>query len=162
MSVDITQVLRIIFEFILITIETIILRIIKIFNRNKLKNIAGQLALITGSAQGLGKELAKKLAKEGCNLALVDINHEKNKNLAIEIREKYPKIKVETFKVDVSRSEEILKLKDDIKEQLGQVNILINNAAFLDFENSILEGAAEDYHKVINVNLMSHFWVSFT
>lgn len=64
------------------------------------------------------------------------------------------------FQVDVANYDEIIALKEKIRTDLGEVEILINNAGVLP-RVSLLEGKPEDIARIIDVNLVSYFWVSF-
>lgn len=63
------------------------------------------------------------------------------------------------LQVDVSNYDEIIALKEKIKNDLGDVDILINNAAVLP-RVSLLQGNPEDIFRIVKVNLLSHFWVN--
>jgi short-subunit dehydrogenase len=124
------------------------------------KNVSGQLVLITGGSIGIGKAVALRLAREGCNIAIANRNHEEGQKTAIEITEKY-NVRAEAFKVDVSNHDDVAKLKKDIESSMGTVDILINNAGLLSLEHSLLEGEPKDIQKVIDVNLTAYFWVIY-
>lgn len=64
------------------------------------------------------------------------------------------------FQVDVANYEEIVALKEQIKIDLGEVDILVNNAGVLP-RVSLLQGNPEDLVRIIKVNLVGSFWVSF-
>lgn len=64
-----------------------------------------------------------------------------------------------SFQVDVANYDEIVLLKQRIKNDLGDVDILINNAGLLP-RVSLLQGNPEDILRIIKVNLVSHFWVN--
>jgi short chain dehydrogenase len=125
----------------------------------KPKSIENQLALVTGGGNGLGREICFRLAKEKCHIAVVDIDIENATQTANEIAEKF-NVRCKAFLCDVSNYDEVLKLKLDIEADLGPVDILVNNAGLL-FMSYFLTSKIKDVQKVINVNLMSHFYVSF-
>jgi hypothetical protein len=135
-----------------------LIKIKETFTGVKPKCIDGQLALVTGGARGLGKEIAIKLAKQKCHLAIVDIDFETAEIVAKEIHEKYG-VKTKAFKTDVSNYEDVQRLKKNIEDSLGFVDILVNNAGLMPFV-SLREGTPEDVQKIIDVNFTSHFWVS--
>ncbi|KAG5666666.1 hypothetical protein PVAND_014681 [Polypedilum vanderplanki] len=126
----------------------------------KLKDVRGQLVLITGGSQGIGRALAFKFAEVGCNVAIASRNLEIGSKTAAEISEKYKNIKVKAFRCDVSKVEEVKRLHKEIKITLGTVDILINNAGLLGLENSLLEGNDEAYQNIIDVNLTSYIWTA--
>ncbi|XP_055905863.1 epidermal retinol dehydrogenase 2 [Eupeodes corollae] len=120
------------------------------------KSVHGDVALITGSGNGLGKQIAIELAKKGCHIAVVDINAEAAEKTSKELIDAY-KIKSKGFKVDVTKYENIIKLAKDVEEQLGPVTILINNAGMLTFKKFI-KPTPEETQNMINTNLTSHFY----
>lgn len=130
------------------------LKSIKGFPKKKIEN---QLALVTGGANGLGKEIACKLAEEKCNIVIIDLNLNDAKKTAEFIAKTY-NVKTKAFKVDVSKLNEIQNLKIEIENNLGPVDILVNNAGILPMM-SLREGKPEDIKKIIDVNLVAHFWV---
>jgi len=123
------------------------------------KCIKGKLALVTGGGNGLGKAIALELASKGANVVVVDIDIKAAQRTAEEIERKF-KVKSKAFKIDVSKNNEIMQLKEDIESSLGFVDILINNAGLLSLDISLMEGKAEDVQKVVDVNLTAHLWVS--
>ncbi|KAL7026870.1 hypothetical protein ACKWTF_005211 [Chironomus riparius] len=125
--------------------------------RKRRKNIKGELALVTGSARGLGKAIAIRLAQEGCNLAICDVNIEEAQKTSEELRSKF-KIECKAFKADVSDTQQVTNLYNDIAKTMGTVDILVNNAGIL-APLGILEGEDSDVFRVLNVNLVSHFWM---
>lgn len=63
------------------------------------------------------------------------------------------------LQADVSKYEEVVELYANVKRDLGTVDILVNNAGIVPLM-SFQERAPEDIERVMNVNVMSHFWVS--
>ncbi|MFD1178155.1 SDR family oxidoreductase [Paenibacillus puldeungensis] len=87
----------------------------------------GKVALITGSAKGLGKKTALTLAEQGCHIALNYVHSEAE---ALSLRSEIERMGVPCIavKADVSRREDIAQLVEQVRERLGTVDILINNA----------------------------------
>lgn len=128
-----------------------------IFKSSGKNKIEGQVALVTGSANGLGRAIALRLAQEKCQVAVADINFVDAQKTARDISETFG-VKAVAFKVDVSDVSSIKQLKADIESSLGPVDILVNNAGILCMA-SLREFTDEQLKKVLEVNLMSHFWV---
>ena len=145
-------------EFLFI-IPNILWIILNFFIPKSEKNVSGQLALITGGSEGIGRALAFRLAQEGCNIAIANRNLEKGQKTAQEIGKKF-NVKVQAFQCDVSKREDVKRLKDEVKKSLGTVALLINNAGLMPVEHSLLEGDDEYYQYVMDVNLTSYIWVS--
>lgn len=123
-----------------------------------LKDVRGQLVLITGGANGIGREIAINFARHGANIAIVDIDLEMAQKTSTEL--KLLGVKVNAYKADVSNAENIEKLKNDVKNEMGVVDILVNNAGVF-FCKSPEQETVENLSRMININLMSNFWVSF-
>ncbi|XP_070501823.1 uncharacterized oxidoreductase SSP0419-like [Chironomus tepperi] len=137
----------------------ILIPIVKFLIPKSRKNVSGQLALITGGSEGIGRALAFRLAQEGCNIAIANRNLEKGQKTAEEIRTKF-NVKVQAFQCDVSKREDVKRLKNEVKKSLGTVDLLINNAGLMPINNSVLEGDDEYYQYVMDVNLTSWIWTT--
>ncbi len=88
--------------------------------------IDGKAVLITGAGQGIGRAIALRLAKDGADVAIVDVNADKTQSVADEVR----KIgrKATTFKADVTKREEVYAAVDHAEKQLGRFDVMVNNA----------------------------------
>uniref|UniRef100_A0A8D2IPX6 Uncharacterized protein n=2 Tax=Varanus komodoensis TaxID=61221 RepID=A0A8D2IPX6_VARKO len=144
------------------TIEFIILLIYYLFEAFVLKffcikkNVTGQIVLVTGSAKGIGREIALSFARLGAILVLWDINEDDNKETS-ELVESNGALAVYTYKCDVSDREEIYRVAEQVKKEVGNVNILINNAGILNGKD-FLDLQDADMEKTIAVNTEAHFW----
>uniref|UniRef100_G1TZ80 Short chain dehydrogenase/reductase family 16C member 5 n=1 Tax=Oryctolagus cuniculus TaxID=9986 RepID=G1TZ80_RABIT len=127
----------------------------KIIPKNK-KNVAGEIVLITGAGSGLGRLLAIHFANLGAILVLWDINQEGNMETCRLIKEKSD-VKVFPYKCDCSKRQEVYRVADQVRKEVGDVTILINNAGivtgkpFLDIPDHMVE-------KSFLVNAFAHFW----
>uniref|UniRef100_A0A1I8N0L0 Short chain dehydrogenase n=1 Tax=Musca domestica TaxID=7370 RepID=A0A1I8N0L0_MUSDO len=116
-------------------------------------SLSNEVAVITGSARGLGREIAIDLAKRGCRIAIVDIQQTLAEETAEHIAETY-NVKTKAYKVDVSDHKQIAELKDKVTSDLGDTTILVNNAAIL-FFSTAYQPPLEEVKRMINVNLAS-------
>lgn len=114
----------------------------------------GKNAIVTGSARGIGKAIAEKLADEGANIVVVDVNMEASEETAKELAGKG--VKTMAKKVNVVNYEEVAELLNDVKKEWGSVDILVNNAG-ITRDNLIMRMSPEDFDLVINVNLKGVF-----
>lgn len=121
------------------------------------KNITGQLALVTGGGNGLGKAIALRLAKQGVNVAIADVDITAAERVAGDIRSFG--VKSKAYKCDVSDFADVKQLRNDIEEDLGPVDILVNNAALIPAV-SLMEGKPDDIERILKVNVTSNFWVN--
>lgn len=114
----------------------------------------GKTAIITGSAQGIGKAIAKKFSECNCNLVLIDVNKEK---LDLTVKElSHEKIKIKAYKVDITDESKLDIVVNDIKTQLPSIDILVNNAG-VTRDALLLRMNEQDWDDVMNVNLKGTF-----
>jgi 3-oxoacyl-[acyl-carrier protein] reductase len=111
-------------------------------------------AIITGSAQGIGKAIAVKLAEKGLNIVVSDIMLDEAKKTAAEIEKMG--VKAIAVKTDVSNAEDVKVLIETTKETFGSVDILINNAGITRDSLSMRMSEA-DWDIVLDVNLKGTF-----
>lgn len=119
------------------------------------KSIDGQIVLITGAGHGLGKELAFHLSRLQAILVLWDINKEQVEKTGREIRALGGR--AHAYQVDVSDYTRVLTAAEKVREEVGDVDILINNAGTCKVQ-PFTEVSAGEIRRSISVNLMSHFW----
>lgn len=123
----------------------------------KRKNVSGQLVLVTGAGGGLGRSISLRLADLGCNIAVVDINQETAESVAQKLQKKG--VRATAFKADISKYDEIKKLRNDVTNSMGKVDILINNAGLI--PNMTTQMGPGFLEKMISVNVLGTIWVKF-
>ncbi|EWG09964.1 SDR family NAD(P)-dependent oxidoreductase [Cytobacillus firmus] len=120
--------------------------------------LQNKVALITGSAGGLGLEIAVHMAKEGAKVILNDVNEELVKESAAALEADY---EADYVVGDVSSKADVTRMFDQIIERHGQIDILVNNAGGSLHTPRILEEIEEEHwDKVLNVNLKGTFLTS--
>ena len=114
-----------------------------------------QVAVITGSAQGIGKTIAETFAKEGAKIVITDINIEKAQATADEIKNKY---NVETVAIasNVTKLSDCENLMAQTLEKFQKIDILVNNAGITK-DNLVLRMSEQEWDAVISVNLKGVF-----
>jgi 3-oxoacyl-[acyl-carrier protein] reductase len=114
-----------------------------------------KIAIITGSARGIGKAIAEEYAAHGAKVVISDILQDKADETAKEIKEKYS---VETLavKADVSKYDEVENLVNKTIEVFGQIDIIVNNAG-VTRDNLIMRMSEQEWDMVININLKGVF-----
>lgn len=113
-----------------------------------------KVALVTGAAQGIGKAIAMKLAQEGANLAICDVNEELAQKTAAEIAA--TGVKTAGFKVNVTKETEVQACVDKVIDTFGRIDILVNNAG-ITRDTLLVRMKEEDWDLVIAVNLRGTF-----
>ncbi len=88
--------------------------------------LEGKIAVVTGGAYSLGRAFCEALAAEGADIAIADIRD--GAETAKALRDKFGR-RAQSFKVDVSDEASVAKFAQDVREALGPVGILVNNAA---------------------------------
>ena len=112
------------------------------------------IALITGASSGIGKDIAKELAKRKYNLIIVARNEEKLKETREEIKKEYS-VNIDTKTVDLSDRNACEKLYENVKKEYGNIDVLINNAGFGDCGN-FTETDLEKELKMIDTNISAY------
>lgn len=117
-----------------------------------------KVALITGAARGIGKEVAKKFAKNGYNVV---INYVSSKTDTEKLKKEFEDlgVKVLLVKADVSNQEEAEDLVNQTINTFGKIDVLVNNAGITK-DNLLMRMSEEDFEKVININLKGTFLVT--
>ena len=113
--------------------------------------------MITGAAQGIGKEIAIKFANEGSNLILCDINEKLLEQTAAEIQQKYTKINILTSFCDVGDKNSVTAFYQKTKPV--KIDIVINNAGVVSGQ-PFLQLTEEQITRTMKVNLLSFFWIN--
>ena len=114
-------------------------------------------AFITGAAQGIGKSIAIGMAREGANVAIADVNLESAKETANDIQKMG--VKSIAIKLDVSNQLDVTNAFRTFSDELGNVDILINNAG-ITRDTLLMRMKEEDWDAVININLKGTFLCS--
>jgi len=121
------------------------------------KNIKGQVALITGGAGGIGRLLALKLAKKGCDVVIWDANLAAAEAVVKEVLALGQK--AAAYNVDVTNREVVYATAKDVLGKFGSVDILINNAGIV-AGKKLLEADDARAELTIKVNTIALLWVT--
>src|SRR6202161_2490820 len=119
-----------------------------------MKDFAGKIAVITGGGTGMGRELARQLVAEGCNVAMCDVSADamaETKRLC-EV-EKLPQgLRVTTHIADVSIEDQLKRFRDEIIEQQStdRIHLLFNNAG-IGGGGSLFTNTREQWEKTFNI-----------
>ncbi|MDD5713007.1 MAG: SDR family oxidoreductase, partial [Smithellaceae bacterium] len=112
--------------------------------------------LITGAAHGIGKLMAEMIADLGGNLIISDVNERGLQETAESIRKKGVSVYARAF--DISDREAVYQAAEWVRKNVGQVDVLINNAGVV-FTGEILDLPDDKHKKHVDVNLLGTLWM---
>ncbi len=119
--------------------------------------LKGKNAIITGAGKGIGRSAALALAKEGVSLGLIARTKADLERVAEEARAEGVKVSIAT--ADVSVNDEVVSAIEHVTNELGSVDILINNAGIAKF-GGFLELEIKEWERIIQVNLLGMYYVT--
>ena len=118
----------------------------------------GKVGIVTGGGQGIGEQIARRLAQEGASVIIGDINADAAARVAGEIGQAAGK-KALHRKTDVRVKQDITALTDMGVEEFGRIDILVNNAGIC--KSTPIENISEDeWDEMLNINLKGVFLCS--
>ena len=116
-----------------------------------------QVVLVTGAANGIGKDIALQYAKHGARVVLCDKDYEGGKKVEMDLLQKG--YTVTFIECDVSNEGDCLRLIERIRGNWNKLNIIVNNAGISEF-TPLFELTTEKWDRIINTNLRSVFILS--
>ncbi|KGE14934.1 bifunctional rhamnulose-1-phosphate aldolase/short-chain dehydrogenase [Sphingobacterium deserti] len=140
-------------------IEYWLLEEAKLQRMPKPKPLSGKIALVTGSAGGIGKAIAKKFANEGAVVVLNDMNAERLAGAEEEFIGLFGKDAVTTAELDVTNQEQIEEALKKAALAFGGVDIIVNNAG-LSISKTIEDHTQKDWDLLYNVLVKGQFLVT--
>jgi hypothetical protein len=119
-----------------------------------MKDFAGKIAVITGGGTGMGRELARQLVAEGCNVAMCDVSTEamaETKRLC-EVERLPQGLRVTTHVADVSVEDQLTRFRDELAEQQAtdRIHLLFNNAG-IGGGGSLFTNTREQWERTFNI-----------
>jgi 3-oxoacyl-[acyl-carrier protein] reductase len=118
-------------------------------------DFSNKVAIVTGGSRGIGRAIAKKLATFNSHVV---INYTSSETEALKVKEEIESLGVEcmAIKCDVSKSEDVNNMINEVMNKFGKIDILINNAGITK-DGLLMKMKEEDFDKVIDVNLKGVF-----
>ncbi len=120
-----------------------------------MSSIEGKVALVTGAGQGIGRGIALRLARDGADIALVDVKADKIEAVAGEIRALGRK--AATFVADISKRDQVRAAVDHAEQALGGFDIMVNNAGICQV-NPLAEVTQEEVELIYGINVQGTLW----
>src|SRR4051794_27228820 len=121
---------------------------------NSMKDFAGKFAVVTGGGTGMGRELARQLVAEGCNVAMCDLSADamaETKRLC-ELQKLPQGLRVTTHIADVSIEDQLRRFRDEMSVQQGtdKIHLLFNNAG-IGGGGSLFTNSREQWERTFNI-----------
>ncbi|OBV41304.1 meso-butanediol dehydrogenase / (S,S)-butanediol dehydrogenase / diacetyl reductase [Janthinobacterium psychrotolerans] len=126
-----------------------------LISKGKHMSITGKVALVTGAAQGIGKAIALRLAKDGADIMLVDLHQEKLDAAAAEVRALGRR--AFTYIADVSRLEQVTAAVAFAEKELSGLDIMVNNAGIAQVA-PLLDVTPEEVDRIMRINVQGTLW----
>ena len=112
--------------------------------------LEGKVAVVSGAATGIGRAIAVRLAREGCDLGILDVNQEGAKQTAALVESAGRRCQVES--TDVSDYQQVRKSTDRLIEVFGRIDLLYNNAGIIRIA-TLAETSLADFRDIFRVNV---------
>uniref|UniRef100_A0A023EQU0 Putative hydroxysteroid 17-beta dehydrogenase 11 n=1 Tax=Aedes albopictus TaxID=7160 RepID=A0A023EQU0_AEDAL len=138
------------------TLETCVLSCIP-YRFRKLKDVSGQVVLITGGGGGVGRILALNFARLRTRVVIWDINKDALRGTADELEAEG--FYCHTYLVDISDREQVYEVAKKVKQEVGNVDILINNAGIVACR-TLWDLSDKAIESTYAVNILSHYWTT--
>ncbi|HMN61441.1 MAG TPA: SDR family NAD(P)-dependent oxidoreductase [Anaerolinea sp.] len=118
------------------------------------QRFAGRVAIVTGGASGIGEAIARRLAREGAQGVVFDVDTAGLERVAADIP-------AAALKVDISEEAEVQAAIAEVVAQFGRLDILVNSAGIVGpTSTKIVDYASQDFRRVLGVNLIGSFHIT--
>jgi 3-oxoacyl-[acyl-carrier protein] reductase len=117
-------------------------------------SLEGKTAIVTGAAQGIGRQIAETLARDGADVAVADLDPGRSQEVVAAITKLGRRAL--NLKVNVADWEDAKNMSEQVLKEWGHVDILVNNAG-ITRDGLLLRMKEEDWHLVLQVNLYGTF-----
>lgn len=123
-------------------------------NVYRIFDLEGKSAIVTGASKGLGFGMSESLAQAGVNVVMVNRNREEGENARKKLD--HYDVNVLSIPADVSNRKEVTSMVDQAINELGRIDILINNAAIIN-RGPLLDLSEEGWSQTLDINLKGSF-----
>ena len=124
----------------------------------ELFDLAGKVAIVTGSTRGIGKAIAERLAEHGAKVAVSSRKAAACEAVTAEINAKHPGAAI-AVPANISSKEDLQRLVDETRAAFGKVDILVCNAASNPYYGPMSGISDEAFRKILDNNIISNNWL---
>jgi len=121
-----------------------------------LKSLHGDIALVTGAGGGIGSQICLQLGKAGATVVCWDNDKASNDKIVKQL--KANGVKAFGYQVDVTSRQQVADISAQVKSQVGDVSLLVNNAGVAGYYQ-FLQMSQEEYDRVMDINLNCHMYI---
>jgi NAD(P)-dependent dehydrogenase (short-subunit alcohol dehydrogenase family) len=122
--------------------------------------LLGKVAFVTGGTRGIGAAICRSLASQGASIAAgYSGNTEAAERFCKEVSDAHPETRTTVHRGDIGSAEDCQRTINEVIEQHGRLDILVNNAG-ITADKTALKMTADDWRRVIDVNLSGAFYLS--
>lgn len=118
-------------------------------------DLAGKVSIVTGAAMGIGKAVALRLAQDGSDIVLVDLDRDQLQVVAAEIQALGRKTLIHV--VDIAQWSQVKAMADNVIDVFKRIDILVNSAGILGPTLPVWEYSVEDWDRVVAIDLKGTF-----
>ena len=122
-------------------------------SKNQSPPLIMKVAVVTGAARGIGLAISKKFLEEGYRVAILDIDQ---KTLSQTMKQDFDTNNVLGLECDVAEPDQVDQSVNQVVEQFGRIDVLVNNAGIAEFK-PMLETTYEEWSRILKVNLNGPF-----
>jgi len=122
-------------------------------------DLKGKIAIVTGSSRGIGKAIAERLAEHGAKVVISSRKPEPCKEVADSINKAHGKGTAIVVPANISSKDELKNLVAETNRQLGEIDILVCNAASNPYYGPLAEIQDDQFRKIFDNNVMSNLWL---
>jgi NAD(P)-dependent dehydrogenase (short-subunit alcohol dehydrogenase family) len=122
-------------------------------------DLAGKVAIVTGSSRGIGRAIATRLAEHGANVVISSRNLSPCEEVAADINEKYGKDRAIAIPASISSKDQLRHLVDETNRRLGKVDTLVCNAASNPYFGPLAGISDDQFRKILENNVIANHWL---
>ncbi len=122
-------------------------------------DLNGKTAIITGASRGIGEAIARRFAQHGANVVVSSRKADACDEVTNSISQEYPG-KALTIPCNISEKEQLQNLVDKTRENFGQIDVLVCNAALNPYFGPAMDCPDEAFDKIMSANVKSNHWLA--